>query len=183
MPIDALRRLFRSVTGKKAEKKAESKPRPRDFLYDTNTKERVYISPEDAEVAADLLAKPLVVRGKSAADVAEMAKPTNAMVIDEQGRPRNNRGGPTDTEMRRYADEIDEFERTRRNSGLRSVRTGYGGPIRAGDGYLAFGSNDPQPMQGGMKKGGKVKGPSSTGSTSKRGDGIAQRGKTKGRFV
>ena len=33
----------------------------------------------------------------------------------------------------------------------------------------------------GMKKGGKVKSKSS--SASKRGDGIAQRGKTKGRFV
>jgi hypothetical protein len=38
-------------------------------------------------------------------------------------------------------------------------------------------SRPPSPMGGGMKKGGKVS------SASSRGDGIAQRGKTKGRFV
>jgi len=46
----------------------------------------------------------------------------------------------------------------------------------------------PPPVGGGMKRGGKVKSMSSGGSTSKsssaskRGDGIAQRGKTKGRM-
>ena len=35
----------------------------------------------------------------------------------------------------------------------------------------------------GMKKGGKVKQMAHGGSASKRGDGIAQKGKTKGRFV
>lgn len=178
MPIDALRRFFRSLS----EKKDSPKKSGKKYLIDDRTGERAEISENLAPVAEDLLAKPRVVRGKTPAQIAEMAQPINAMVIDEQGRPRSNRGGFTDTELKRYADDIDEFERTRRNSGLRSVRTGYGGPIRAGDGYLAFGSNDPQPAYG-MKKGGKVKSRDSTTGVSKRGDGIAQRGKTKGRFV
>jgi hypothetical protein len=39
------------------------------------------------------------------------------------------------------------------------------------------------PAATGMKKGGKVKKMSKGGSASSRADGIAQRGKTKGRFV
>lgn len=53
-------------------------------------------------------------------------------------------------------------------------------PAYGGTGIPAYGANIPpyktNPM--GMKKGGKVK-----SSASKRADGIAQRGKTKGKFV
>jgi hypothetical protein len=169
MPIDALRRFFRSLS----EKGNSPKKSGKKYLIDDRTGERAEISENLAPVAEDLLAKPRVVRGKTPAQIAEMAKPINAMVIDEQGRPRSNRGGFTDTELRRSADAEE------RETGKKLARTGYGGGIRTGDGsYLQFGSDDPQPMQGGMKKGGKVK-----SGVSKRGDGIAQRGKTKGRFV
>jgi hypothetical protein len=168
MPIDALRRFFRSLS----EKKDPPKKSGKKYLIDDRTGERAEIDPHLVPVAEDLLAKPLVVRGKTPAQIAEMAQPINAMVIDKQGRPRSNRGGFTDTELRRSADAEE------RETGKKLVRTGYGGGIRTGDGsYLQFGSDDPQPMHG-MKKGGKVK-----SGVSKRGDGIAQRGKTKGRFV
>lgn len=172
MPIDALRRLFRSVTKKKAEKEDAPKPRPRNILYDLKTKERADLNPEQVDVAADLLAMPMAVRGKTPAQIKEMA--SSRLQLDKDDRPFLR--GMTDTESRRYADEMEDVEK-KRNSNIRAVRTDFGGPIRAGDGHLAFGSNDPQPAYG-MKKGGKVK-----SGVSKRGDGIAQRGKTKGRFV
>jgi hypothetical protein len=70
-----------------------------------------------------------------------------------------------------------------------------GGPMNPGpmplpptSGPMNPGPMPPPPVGGGMKRGGKVKSMSSGGSTSKsssaskRGDGIAQRGKTKGRM-
>lgn len=174
MPLDALRKFFKSKTGKKD----PTPPRGGRYLIDDRTGERAEISEHLAPVAEELLAKPRVVRGKTPAQIAEMAHPINAMVIDEQGSPRRNRGGFTDTELRRAADKEE------REKGQKFVRTGYGGAITIGDGrsYLQFGSDDSQPMHG-MKKGGKVKSSSSTSGASSRGDGIAKRGKTKGRFV
>lgn len=173
MPLEALRKFFRSKTGKKD----PPPPRGGRYLIDDRTGERAEISENLAPVAEDLLAKPRVVKGKTPAQIAEMAHPINAMFIDDQGRPRSNRGGFTDTELRRSADAEE------RETGKKLARTGYGGGIKTGDGsYLQFGSDDPQPMHG-MKKGGKVKSRSSTSGASSRGDGIAKRGKTKGRFV
>lgn len=173
MPIDALRRFFRSLS----EKENPPKKSGKKYLNDPRTGESAEISEYLAPVAEELLAKPLVVRGKTPAQIAEMAHPINSIVIDEQGRPRRNRGGFTDTELKRSADAEE------RETGKKLVRTGYGGGIRTGDGsYLQFGSDDSQPMHG-MKKGGKVKSRSSTSGASSRGDGIAKRGKTKGRFV
>lgn len=173
MPIDALRRFFKSRTKKEDEPKKSGKK----YLNDPRTGESAEIDEYLAPVAEDLLAKPLVVSGKTPAQIAEMAHPINAMVIDVQGQPRRSRGGFTDTELERSADKEE------REIGKKLVRTGYRGGIKTGDGsYLQFGSDDPQPMYG-MKKGGKVKSRSSTSGASSRGDGIAKRGKTKGRFV
>ena len=173
MPIDALRRFFRSMS----EKEAAPKKRGRQYLEDTKTGEKVDIDPDRAEVAADLLASPLKVRKKTEAGHVNMTPAE----IKEMAGPDAYRS-PTDTELRRQADKFDKDESTRK-TGQKLVRTGYGGGIKTGDGsYLKFGSDDPQPMHG-MKKGGKVKSRSSTNGASSRGDGIAKRGKTKGRFV
>jgi hypothetical protein len=165
MPLDALRRLFRS----KGPQKDAPKKSGRRELIDDRTGKRVEIDPADAEVAEDLLAKPLLTTGKTLAQIKEMAR-------------GDTYRSPTDTELRRHADRLDADAQARKMN-ERLVRTGYGGGIKTSDGsYLKFGSDDPQPMMG-MKKGGKVKSQSVAGGASKRGDGIAQRGKTKGRFV
>jgi hypothetical protein len=60
---------------------------------------------------------------------------------------------------------------------------GMGAPIMGGDVDAMMGRGAQRDMSG-MKKGGKVKKMAKGGSTaSKRGDGCATKGKTKGRFV
>lgn len=62
-------------------------------------------------------------------------------------------------------------------------RAGMGAPIMAGDVDAMMGRGAQRDMSG-MKKGGKVKKMAKGGSTaSKRADGCATKGKTKGRFV
>jgi hypothetical protein len=163
MPLDTLRRLFGSKGSKKGKAEADpQKPTGRFIEDDFGGKE--YIEPYFVENAMEITSKPLMVRNKTAAQVAEMIR-------NPVGRE------PTERELRRL---VDSAERLR---GKKYVRTSSGAPITTGDGsMLQFGSDDPQPMMG-MKKGGKVKSQSVAGGASKRGDGIAQRGKTKGRFV
>lgn len=168
MPISALKRFFRGLSSQDDQPKKSGKK----YLNDSRTGESVEIDPERAEVAADLLASPLKVRGKTPAQIKEMAGPDAYR-------------SPTDTELRRQANKIEDIEKEYADFNPRTklVRTGYGGGIKTGDGsYLRFGSDEPQPMYG-MKKGGKVKSSSSASGASKRGDGIAKRGKTKGRLV
>lgn len=65
----------------------------------------------------------------------------------------------------------------------RGMPTGMGTPIMSGDVDTMMGRGAQRDMSG-MKKGGKVKKMAKGGSTaSKRADGCATQGKTKGRFV
>ena len=177
MPIDALRRFFRSLSEKKdPPKRGARKPVIEDYVTGEKAEFPADSDPFRVEVAKDLLATPRKISGKTPAEIV-------AMTSSDTYR------SPTDSELRRHADKLDADanERSMRNApgatNQRLVRTGYGGGIKAGDGsYWKFGSDDPQPAYG-MKKGGKVKSRDSTTGVSKRGDGIAQRGKTKGRFV
>jgi hypothetical protein len=93
--------------------------------------------------------------------------------------------GPTPTGGRRAADILDEEyarnkpavtdeEQARIFKGIPGVRTSTGIPVRSGDGLLETES---------FKKGGAVKSRGSVSSAAKRGDGIAIRGKTKGRML
>lgn len=168
MPLASLRRLFRSSdTEKDAPKKVKTKRVLQAPLFHGNEKlfKDEEVDDATAEVAADLLAKPLMgPRYMIPRDMKQMAEDEGYINL-------------TDTGARRKADKQDA-EEAKRGSSQRLVRTGYGGGIKTGDGGdLKFGSDDPQAMMG-MKKGGKVK-----SGASSRGDGIATRGKTKGRFV
>jgi hypothetical protein len=173
MPVNFLRKMFRSSdTEKDAPKNVKTKrvlqgPRiTSDRFVDEPYYPDVEVDDATAEVAADLLAKPLM--------TGEIYNPRRIKEMAQDTEYRK----PTDTELRRHADRLDADEAKRRSS-QRLVRTGYGGGIKTDDGsYLKFGSDDPQPMLG-MKKGGRVK----ASGASSRGDGIAKRGKTKGRLV
>ena len=147
------------------------------YLNDSKTGESVKVSPHFVPVVEDLLAKPMVTRGKTPTEIHKMAAGDSDFSKEALAR----RGGFTDTELRRLADFDDKM------TGRKSVRTGYGASVTTGDGSpLRFASDDPdydsKQSVNNMKKGGKVKSRSSSGA-SKRGDGIAQRGKTKGRFI
>ncbi len=152
----------------------------------------VEVDPNHLERAREIVAKPFSVSGKTSAEIAEMVR-----------NPINRDGGLTDSEMRGVADMAEDIR------GKKYVRTGGGAPIFTGDGdALQFGP-DRKPVvnassqfpanpyglypQDTFKKGGKVssaKGSktsstkvSKVSSASKRADGIAQRGKTRGRIV
>jgi hypothetical protein len=69
---------------------------------------------------------------------------------------------------------VTDAEQARIFEGIPGVRTSTGIPVRSGDGLLQTES---------FKKGGAVKSRGSASSASRRGDGIAIRGKTKGRML
>jgi hypothetical protein len=169
--------MFRS---KESKKEAPKKGAKKLGIEDTATGATAAFpddsDPSRIEVAQDLLATPRKIKGKTPAEIVEMTS-------------KDAYRSPTDSELYRHANRLDYDEDVRSMrkapgaTNQRLVRTGYGGGIKTGDGsYLKFGSDDPQPMHG-MKKGGKVKSRGSASGASKRGDGIAMRGKTKGRFV
>ena len=167
MPLASLRRLFRSSD---TEKDAPAKGKTKRVLRGHPMFRDAEVDDDTAEVAADLLSKPRITGDvHSPRDIKQMAQDEGYINL-------------TDTGARRKADKQDA-EEAKRGASQRLVRTGYGGGIKTGDGGdLRFGSDDPQPMMG-MKKGGKVKSRGSVSGASSRGDGIATRGKTKGRFV
>ena len=139
---------------------------PRKLVLSDSSGGREEIDPFYRDVAEDITSKPLMTRGKTAAQVAEMIK-------NPVGREA------TDSEMRYVADMAEQLR------GKKYARTAAGAPIFTADGdAVQFGSNNPQPMYG-MKKGGKVSSAKSgkTASASRRGDGIVQRGKTRGKMV
>lgn len=185
MPIDALRRFFRSLSEKKdPPKRGARKPVIEDYVTGEKAEFPADSDPSRVEVAKDLLATPRKIRKKTEAGYVNMT-PAEIVAMTSSDAYRS----PTDSELRRHANRLDYDEDVRSMrkapgaTNQRLVRTGYGGGIKAGDGsYWKFGSDDPQPAYG-MKKGGKVKSRDSTTGISKRGDGIAQRGKTKGRVV
>ena len=106
-------------------------------------------------VAEEIVSKPRMVSGKTASEVASYIKSPFA-------RPK------TDAEKKAEADE--EQEKT----GKSYLRSGSGAPITS-PGGPSIGTNG-DGFQPGGKKGGVVK-------ASHRADGIAQRGKTRGKMV
>jgi len=166
MPLASLRRLFRSSD---TEKDAPKKVKTKRVLQGEPPFKDVEVDDDTAEVAADLIAKPLMgPRYMTPHIMKQMAEDEGYINL-------------TDTGARRKADKQDA-EEAKRGSSQRLVRTGYGGGIKTGDGGdLRFGSDDPQAMMG-MKKGGKVKSRDSVSKASSRADGIAKRGKTRGKM-
>lgn len=148
---------------------------PRKLVLSDSFGGREEIDPFYRDVAEDIASKPFMTRGKTAAQVAEMVR-----------NPIDRDGGLTDSEMRHVADMAEKLR------GKKYARTGGGAPIFTADGdALQFGS-DQTPVvnksvrfpantyglfpEDTFKKGGAV-------SASRRGDGIAQRGKTRGKMV
>jgi hypothetical protein len=152
----------------------------------------VEVDPHHLERAKEIVAKPFSISGKTSAEIAEMVR-----------NPINRDGGLTDSEMRRLTDTVGQMR------GRNYVRTEGGAPIFTEDGSLLQFGSERRPVvntsgrhsshpygvypEDTFKKGGKVssaKGSktsstkvSKVSSASKRADGIAQRGKTRGRIV
>jgi len=116
--------------------------------------------------------------------------PTGGRRIVDILQEEQDRRGPVPTGGRRAMDILQEqedrrgpvpdvtdvidAEQARIFKGIPGVRTSTGIPVRSGDGLLQTES---------FKKGGAVKSRGSASSASRRGDGIAIRGKTKGRML
>lgn len=155
---------------------------PRKLVLSDSSGGREEVDPFYRDVAEDITSKPLMTRGKTAAQVAEMIK-------NPVGRES------TDSEMRYIADMAEQLR------GKKYARTAAGAPIFTADGDAVQFDSDQTPVasrsaryptspyglypQDTFKKGGKVSSAKigKTASASRRGDGIVQRGKTRGKMV